>query len=576
MAIKNFCYCIGGTGTRVAEVAGHLCAMNMVGKQDITFIIVDKDTACGGTKKAKDLLDTVTALSDINKHPDTALIRSGNKENEFCKSLLEVESWDFSDVMTSLSKASDGGSSLAASLTESDEDKILLSAFYSYSEQRRNTSQGFYGHPSIGALVFKHMIQKGKWENTDPQNFTVKPNDVAAPVKNFLSQNAANVARIFIIGSVFGGTGASVFSNLAHHIRNSVPDDYSNRTFISGVLLLPYFSFESNNGDLIDPKEFYSKSKVALEQYHNDKNLMRKNGQGSFDSLYLCGQDPLHFTARKYSHGGKGQENYFDFVDVAAAYAMTNFFNARINNSNGKFNLDPAYRCGMYEFDYSTTTDDVIPQVNLEHIPEDLVNSLKGMSVFVAHFITKVYLSLLKDDPSNSHILNRLFTKDELVTYANSQKSEDVKKIADRVFGYCCSFVNFMVDLTHNGCDHTDKLIGKSYENEYAIFNRDYFDKLKLIIEQIKKGNYDSALDASNDTIARKKPSKTIFNPHPKHSEYKGSEITGLHVQDVDDHLKRLFDGNNKADNYKNNNIEVNKRVGDFVHEAFIYCYKNA
>lgn len=576
MAFKNFCYCIGGTGTRVAEVAGHLCAMNMVGEQDITFIIVDKDAECGGTKKAKDLLDTVTALSDVSKHSDTALVRSGNNKKEFCKSLLEVESWDFSEVMKDLSSATDGGSALNVSLTESDEDKVLLSAFYSYSEQKRDTSQGFYGHPSIGALVFKHMAQKGNWKNMTPENFTVNSNDVAAPIKNFLSQNANNVAKIFIIGSIFGGTGASIFSNLAHHIRNSVPSDYSNRTFISGVLLLPYFAFASNSGDLIDPKEFYAKSKVALEQYHNDKNLMRKNGQGSFDSLYLCGQDPLHFTARNYAHGGKGQKNYFDFVDVAAAYAMTSFFNVKINNGNGTFNLDPTYKHGMYEFVYDSNAGATIPQVNLEHIPTDLVNSLKGMTVFCAHFITKVYLSLLKDNPSNSNMLNRLFTRDELENYENSQKSQEVKIIADRVFGYCCSFVDFMVDLTHNGCDHTDPPIGKSYENEYALFNKDYFDKLKLIIEQIKKGNYDSALDASNDTIARKRPRPTLFDPHPKHSEYKGPGITGLHVQDVDEHLKSLFDKDHRADNYKNNNIEVNKRVGDFVHEAFIYCYNNA
>lgn len=356
-----------------------------------------------------------------------------------------------------------------------------------------------------------------------------------------------------------------------------MPDDYSKRTFISGVLLLPYFSFASKAGDLIDPTQFYAKSKVALEQYHNDKNLMRKGGQGSFDSLYLCGQDDLHFTARNYAQGGKDQENFFDFVDVAAAYAMTSFFNVKINyNNNDTFALDFSYKCGMYEYVYDSNAVDVIPQVKLEHIPADLVNSLKGMTVFCAHFITKVYLSLLKDDPSNCHMLSRLFTKEELVNYRNDPKSEEVKRIADRVFGYCCSFVDFMVDLTHNGSDHTDPPVGESYESDYAIFNRDYFDKLKLIVKQIKLGNYDKALDTSNDSIACSKPKPSLFNLHPKHSEYKGPGITGLHVQDVNKHLETLFDGAHKADNYKNNKIEVNKRVGDFVHEAFIYCYNNA
>ena len=88
--MKNFCYCIGGTGSRVAEVAAHLCAANLVGKQDITFIIVDKDTDCGGTKQAKEVIDSVAALAAVNEDANVGLRRSTlideAARKEFCKS----------------------------------------------------------------------------------------------------------------------------------------------------------------------------------------------------------------------------------------------------------------------------------------------------------------------------------------------------------------------------------------------------------------------------------------------------------------------------------------------------------
>ena len=65
MAEKCFCYCIGGTGARIAEVAAHLCTMNMLNDKNITFIVVDKDEECGGTKRAKKVISYTEVISEI-------------------------------------------------------------------------------------------------------------------------------------------------------------------------------------------------------------------------------------------------------------------------------------------------------------------------------------------------------------------------------------------------------------------------------------------------------------------------------------------------------------------------------
>ena len=96
MATKYFCYCIGGTGARIAEVAAHLCAMNMINAaatDEIEFIIVDKDKECGGTQQARRVIGSVRTLSPGAF--DRSGILNGNNAREFCKNHINVKTyWD--------------------------------------------------------------------------------------------------------------------------------------------------------------------------------------------------------------------------------------------------------------------------------------------------------------------------------------------------------------------------------------------------------------------------------------------------------------------------------------------------
>lgn len=573
MAVKNFCYCIGGTGTRIAEVAGHLCAMNMVGEQDITFIIVDKDTECGGTAKALKLLETVTVLSDVENNPDIAIVRPEGRLKEFCKSNLRVYNWDFSDTMKSLTQADDGQVSLKDSIksrdsmTQMDNDAFLFNAFYSEKEQKKDTEKGFYGHPSIGALIFKYMVEKGNWNNG-----LLNETDIAYPIKTYLANNPANAVKVFIIGSVFGGTGASIFSNIAAHIRRTVNPADNRRVFISGSLLLPYFTFKTKKGGYINPTEFYSKSIVALEQYGNDPYLMRTptNPNGSFDSLYVCGQEPLHCTSENYSEGGADQKNHFDFVDLVAAQALTQFFNAGLESDpsgTNAFNLSSAYKNGIYEYRYDASDVTSIPVVDLGNTPE-LGKYLKAMTAFCTYFICKIYTSIILDKSSDSFILNRLFTPAELNRF-DGETADQVNEIIRRVFGYCCSFVDFMNDMAKNGHDWSDGA-ATSYKSLYNLFNSDYFDKLIVIIELIKNGNYEAAAKNMNDSFCR----TGTFGSDKGYSEYVVGAKDGVSVNAIDDYLEKHF--RHFAQRFAANQVPVNARIGDIIHEAFKFCFEKS
>lgn len=563
MPIKNFCYCIGGVGSKISEVAGHLCAMNMIDAKDITFIVVDKDDDCGGTAKARKLLETVTALADVERNPDTALVRSVGNDKEFCKSKMDAFNWKFSASMSALTGAANDASLKEALIAKDNQttrksDEMLLDAFYSHKEQQKETTGGFYGHPSIGALIFKYMVKKSNWIPTAANNNLIDNADIAYPIREYLRAANNNVAKVFIIGSIFGGTGASIFSNLAHYIRSSLGKDDIKRVLISGALMLPYFTFPAQAGGMIDPIDFYSKSVVALKQYGNDENLLRssKDSRASFDSIYVCGQSPLHCIAENYCDSGKNQKNHFNLVDLLAAQAMTEFFNAEYDYNEEDFTK---YERGLYEYRFAPDNVEKVTLSNTVNIEKPL----KAMTAFCTYFITRTYASVKYDNPRHSAVLRNLLdrggilgTNSELNKY-NDQYKTTVEPIVDSVFAYCCSFVEFMYDISHNGIDWSR---GQNSQAEhYALFNPDYFERLHQITVGFK-GDEDGQRQAIKACNSNDNADYVL-------------DAKGITCQFVQDKLNEMFD--KKPQEYKDAGTDVKQRIGDYIHSAFKVCFEN-
>lgn len=558
MAEKCFCYCIGGTGARIAEVAAHLCAMNLVNdEKEITFIIVDKDQKCGGTAQAKEVIGRIENISQIEGSNTGACL---------CKSRLtkpDTNPWDFTNALASIAGNNNGNASLEVALGQNGtDDGILFDAFYSDSEQINKTSEGFYGHPTIGALMFKYMMKNANG------------NDIAQPVINSLS-GTADTAKVFIIGSVFGGTGASVFSNLAAHIRDksSVMNNINNRLIISGVLLLPYFSFSNNRiNDIINETEFYAKSKTALEQYGNDPHLIRErvDSDNSFDTLYICGQNPLHKVG-EYSIGGESQKNHFDLVDLVSAYAMVSFFNEDMRD--GANNIDPNKIGKIYEYRLNKNRNESLQKVESTVLPDSLALNLRKMLLFSAFFLSKVWVQykLHSDITSNKSICDDI----RMVgyTYAPDELSKKVtKKIgaaegANRtaidaafanlgsLYDYCLDYIRFAGDIAHNGKNWAnDGDLG--YEEKYELLDKKDFKLIEDLCIYIKTNNKTGMENQAN----------VILNID--------FAKNGKTIMDIENDLQVFFSPQIKA-NYKRSNISPENRFGDYINKAFEICFAN-
>lgn len=575
MAEKCFCYCIGGTGARIAEVAAHLCAMNLVNdEREITFIIVDKDQNCGGTAQAKEVIGRIEKISQIEGSNTGACL---------CKSRLtkpDANPWDFTNALANIAGNNDGNASLEDALGQNGtDDGILFDAFYSDSEQRSKTSEGFYGHPTIGALMFKYMMKNANG------------NDIAQLVINWLSRGA-NTAKVFIIGSVFGGTGAAVFSNLAAHIRSKARAlanadsnandqqqaeniaDKQNQLIISGVLLLPYFSFSQNrNNNIIDETEFYAKSKTALEQYGNDPHLIRRrvDSDNSFDTLYICGQNPLHKVG-EYSIGGESQKNHFDLVDLVSAYAMVSFFNEDFMRA-GTNQIDAGKIGKIYEYRLNKNRNESLQNVESTVLPDSLALNLRKMLLFSAFVLSKVWVpyKLHSDITSNKSICADI----RMVgyTYAPDELSKKVtKKIgaaegANRtaidtafanlgsLYDYCLDYIRFAGDIAHNGKNWAND--GDSgYEKKYELLDKKDFKLIEDLYIYIKKNN-EKGMENQADDILNIDFAKN-----------------GKTIKDIEDDLQMFFSPQIK-DKYKASRISPENRFGDYINKAFEICFAN-
>lgn len=567
MATKYFCYCIGGTGARIAEVAAHLCAMNMINAaatDEIEFIIVDKDKECGGTQQARRVIGSVRTLSPGAF--DRSGILNGNNAREFCKNHINVNTdWDFTLALARLKERNAGGVQNAGAIslkdavsrTNNNDDKVLMNAFYTQKEQNIDTDKGFYGDPSVGSLIFKYMVK-----NDGNQN------DIANPVTGWLGQhaNAGDEARVFIIGSIFGGTGAAIFSNLAAHLRDSAN---VGRLFISGVLLLPYFSFgDGGQNAKVNSAEFFKKSKVALDEYDRDLNLIRteNNPNGSFDSLYVCGQYECHMTSENYADGGTNQNNHFDLVDLVAASAMVDFFNKTVDKNGQIVGLGK-----IYEYRFGQHTNNAKAEIVPKDISE-LSEKMKQMLLFSAFVVTKVYGQYLlnksksQDFYNNVEMIRRLFDHNEIIGRNNKYSNVIEASSPASVYLYCREYIRLAYDIAKNGYNWQDNI----ENNAYKLFSKNYTGALLEICDAIdgyadENAEHlttiiDSFINSKQEIYDGETPKKTIDSVGGALGAIFGIGKGGLPLNKI----SKVYHGNNAT--------PPEARFMDYIHEAYKAC----
>jgi hypothetical protein len=336
---KLYVFGIGGTGSRVIKSLTMLLAAGVeCGVDTIVPIIIDRDESNRDFTRTKLLIEDYVA---VNKIAET------KGKNKFFKTKIELLN---NELTLRLKDNTQKFDEFIGKNSMSKENHALVEMLFSEDTLKMDMSAGFQGNPNIGSVVLNQF-------------------DESEIFKSFASDFQED-DKIFIISSIFGGTGASGFPLLRKVLATINQKDSQgvvlpkwglvNKAPIGAISVLPYFQVKhSADESLVDSDTFTDKAKAALSYYkQEDKKI---------DTLYYIADK----RASTYEHnkGGDAQRNNAHFVELAAALSILNFVNpkyAPINlhrDSEGKIESTTYKEFGVVTdtsvIDFSTLDDSI-------------------------------------------------------------------------------------------------------------------------------------------------------------------------------------------------------------------------
>ncbi len=309
---KIYVFGIGGTGSRVLRSLTMMLAAGVkFGADEIVPIIVDPDVANADLTRAVALFRD---YSEIRKN----LHFSGGNSNGFFKTEIRGVTPNYS---MSIKDAGNKTFKKFIDLSQmSRENQAMAKMLFSDENLDSDMTVGFKGNPNIGSVVLNQF-----------------------PLSDDFGEFANDFAqgdRIFIISSIFGGTGASGFPLLLNTLRldNNI-QNYAliNNAKIGALTVLPYFRLQQNGNSAIDSSTFISKTKSALAYYEDNIVNNGNNGSG-IDTLYYLGDDVVN-TYANYE-GGSAQQNEAHLIEFLGATAIINFSNVNLGGNAATVNME--------------------------------------------------------------------------------------------------------------------------------------------------------------------------------------------------------------------------------------------
>ena len=301
---------IGGSGAKVLESLTHLCAAGAMPTRDkLNILAIDPDAGNGNLERTSTTLHNFDTFQNMGVGEDTPLFKTK-------VSLVDPFPWKPVDVDMTLDDL------MGFQIYGSSPLGSLYQVLYTRKERATRLNEGFRGHPSIGAAVLAKRYILHEDRHTQWTDFIQKIRG---------DTGGGSDVKIFLAGSVFGGTGAAGIPTISRLLRNSLKDK-KDKISIGVALILPYFSFvpTGDSKDLFARSEnFLTNTKAALKYYAQKDNV--------FNAMYFVGDS--HVTQVKdFSVGASTQRNDAHIVDFYAALAAIDFFAQPVTDT-------PEFKC---------------------------------------------------------------------------------------------------------------------------------------------------------------------------------------------------------------------------------------
>ena len=366
---KIYVFGIGGTGARVIRSLTMLLASGVKLGENIDTVIpviIDQDRSNGDLTRTIALLKTYKSLHDQLKF-------GRNSKSEFFKT--NIDDLNTSFRMQVADVADKDFQSYIKYLNLDTRNKALVSRLFSKKNLEAHMDVGFKGNPNMGSVVLNNFS-------------TEADNDLGSILESFQSGD-----KIFIISSIFGGTGAAGFPLLLKTLRQAQSSQLPSAALVANapigaITVLPYFGVQHDEDSEINMDSFMSKAKAALSYYRDNLNT---------DVLYYI-SDKL---SKNYDNheGDSAQRNNAHFVEMVAALSIVDFCKNNVQHDGSK---------SFKEFGFNEDK----PVVSIRTLA-DSTRALVGKPLISMFIFEKFYKEHLKNTWENAWAKDFSYTDDD-------------------------------------------------------------------------------------------------------------------------------------------------------------------
>lgn len=298
---------IGGTGAKLVESMIHAAAVGLFShnesSEDLQILLIDPDTGNGNASATNNTRRIYQECHQhFNVHPSRPWMSSNIDP-------IQGGAWSVFERTDATLKDTFPYNQ------DQDERKLLFEVLYTEDERKLPLTQGFKGRPAIGAAIISQLTQQGR----EDANWNALIEQINA------DSQGGKSPKVFLCGSIFGGTGAAGLPTLGRLLANKLGPSGKNllgKIKFGCLLLLPYFQFREtqkykDEKILARSQDFILQTEAALRYYANQTEL-------KFDSVYLLGL-PRFSSVENFEPGGNAQRNPPHFLEFYGALALRDF-----------------------------------------------------------------------------------------------------------------------------------------------------------------------------------------------------------------------------------------------------------
>lgn len=345
---KLYLFAIGGTGSRVVRSLTMLLASGVKCDREIVPIFIDPDSQNG---------DLLRAVKDLRLYEDIhSALATANGKNQFFRTSIGSLN-NAGDYLIPLNSSGIKFSDYLNVNAMAVENQALTKALFTDKNLADDMNVGFKGNPNVGTVVLNQFSNSKIFADFE--------------------QNFSGGDEIFIVSSIFGGTGASGFPLLLKKFRNSRSQALSTAR-IGALSLLPYFILQTDPQSSIDSTSFVSKAKAALSYY--EANV---TGNCTLDDMYYLGDD-LRNNGYQNVEGGNKQTNDAHFLEFLGALSIIDFSrkpSVRQNLAQPNQPM-PAIETSFHE--YALKTDGTNNALTFDDLDEDTITLIRKPMIQMA------------------------------------------------------------------------------------------------------------------------------------------------------------------------------------------------